>query len=173
MIRKANMNDLEEIILLYEEVTDYLERNINYSNWKKYEYPNADTARSALREDTLYVYDKNGIIGSSVINQYQPPAYNDVKWTFIPADKVGVIHTLLVSPKYAHKGIGEELIKYAENLARKNNLLYMRLDTYEENIPAQKLYCKLGYAYCGKIDLKPNRLTKMYFCYEKNLEGTK
>lgn len=169
MIRKAKIKDLENIVKLYEDTTEHLGKNINYPNWKKHEYPNEDTAKKALIEDCLYVYEiNNEILGSAILNHDQPTPYNQANWQLnLTESEVLTIHTLLVHPNHFGKGIAKEFILFAENLSQGLGFKSIRLDTFEENIPAQKLYEGHGYVFCGKINLKPDRTTKLYFTYEK------
>lgn len=171
MIRKANKMDLNKIINLYIDVTGHLEKNTNYPNWKKHEYPNEETAKKALEENSLFVYTiEDEIVGSGVLNQDQPEPYSNAKWlTNFSKEEILTIHTLLVSPNHCKKGIGKSFILFAEKFGKENGYKSIRLDTYEDNIPAQKLYENNGYSFCGKINLKPDRSVKLYNTYEKIL----
>lgn len=44
-------------------------------------------------------------------------------------------------------------MKFAEEEAERCNMKSIRLDVYENNIPAIKLYEKMGYKYLDTIDL--------------------
>lgn len=171
MISTANINDLNKIVKLYEDTTEYLAKNINYPNWKKHEYPNESTANNAILEKNIYIYTTNNeICASIIINQFQPVPYKEANWLYDLKDSdVIVIHTLVVHPNFSNQGIGKKLISFAEKLGREKGLKSIRLDTFEENIPAQKLYESLGYIFCGKINLKPAKTTKLYKTYEKKL----
>lgn len=171
MIRKAENKDLHKIIKLYIDTTDFLEKNINYPNWRKYQYPNEETAQNAIKENSLYIYEVNQeIFGSVILNQHQPKPYKEANWlSDFEDNKILTIHTLLVHPLHTKKGIGKEFILYAEKLGKEKNFMSIRLDTYSDNTPAQNLYENNGYVFCGKINLKPDRSAKLYNTYEKLL----
>ena len=50
-------------------------------------------------------------------------------------------------PKYFGCGIGKALLDYAEIVGKQQGIKAIRLDTYEENFPAAKLYEKCGYKF--------------------------
>ena len=55
-----------------------------------------------------------------------------------------------ISPDYIGQGVGKLVINEACKLGKKMGLKACRLDTLFSNIPAQKFYTKLGFAYIGK-----------------------
>lgn len=52
-----------------------------------------------------------------------------------------VIHILAVHPDYLGCGVGKAVLEYAENFGRRP----IRLDTYEKNAPAVRLYEKCNF----------------------------
>ena len=65
----------------------------------------------------------------------------------------------------ANRGIGKEMMNFAEQLALSQGLTSIRLDTYSGNPDAMKFYIKLGYKQLGQIHLKPGK--NEYYCFEK------
>ena len=59
------------------------------------------------------VYDENGkILGSIIADRNQPDEYETIDWpSHAPAEKVMVIHLVMVCPEAAGKGIGSSLVK--------------------------------------------------------------
>ncbi len=55
------------------------------------------------------------------------------------------MHTLCVSPQAGGRGIGAGAVRLAVDLGRKNGKKTIRLDTGRQNIPAIKLYEKMGF----------------------------
>lgn len=150
-IRKATAADLEAVAHLYDEVVDNQTRNINYTNWEKGVYPARPTAEKALEAGTLYVQTENGqLVGSMILNHEQLPEYDRMNWRY-PAqgEQVLVIHTLCVSPTATGQGYAGAMVRFAEDLGRKLGCITLRLDTYEGNLPARRLYTRLGYDLIG------------------------
>jgi len=78
---------------------------------------------------------------------------------------------LAVLPDYFGCGIGKALLEYAEVIGRQKVAKAIRLDTYEENLPAVRLYEKCGFKYIGLVDLGLEKIygLKWYKVFEKVL----
>lgn len=154
-IEQGHASDLDEIEVLYNELNDALEESINYPGWKKEVYPIREDAKNGIEEHSLFVVKQAGkIIGSIILNHKQEEGYDSVTWlSDAKENEVFIIHTLVVHPSYKGKGIGKYLMLFAEEHARQCNMKSIRLDVYEKNIPAIKLYENCGYQYLKTIDL--------------------
>jgi ribosomal protein S18 acetylase RimI-like enzyme len=67
----------------------------------------------------------------------------------------GFIAYMAVEPAEQHAGIGAELLKAAEDEARKRGLPYMSLMVTDENIAARALYDRAGYVTERRLLCKP------------------
>lgn len=151
----ANENDIDEIELLYNDLNDALESGVNYPGWKKGVYPIKSDVIKGISEGNLYVARyRNKIVGTIILNHEYESAYNDVEWK-VESDynKTLVIHTLAVNPNYFRLKIGRKLLEFASRFAKKSNMKSIRLDVYEKNEPAIKLYERCGYVYIDTVDL--------------------
>ena len=169
---KANMNDLEEISNLYEDVCDYLNEHENYPGWKKGIYPSKDDARAGIEENALYIAKEHSKIVGTVILRHKPEErYKNIEWA-VESDyeKIYVIYTLAVHPNYLGLGIGKKMLDFAEEIARKEGCISIRLDVVKGNVPAENLYKKCGYKYVGTISLGLEEYGLPWFnLYEKVL----
>ena len=154
-IRLGTKQDLLEIATLYDEVTAYLQQNINYPGWKKGIYPTYNEALSGVSKQELYVALYQGkIVGCVTLNHQQEDNYQQGNWSIIAkANEVYVIHTLAIHPDYQGLKIAKNLLEYCHQRAIEKNIKTIRLDVRAGNIPAIKLYERLGYTYAGKISL--------------------
>ncbi len=156
MIRLATPADLSQAADIYEEILDREAQGPVYTNWQRGKYPTIDTARQALEAGTFYVGEENGVLWGVVnLNSVQLPEYGAIPWT-IPAaaEEVGVIHTLCIRPSCSGRG-------YARHI---------RLDTWEGNLPANRLYPSLGYRYAGTAEFFFMGFVRENLnCYEKAL----
>lgn len=170
VIEKGTVNDIDELEVLYDDLNDYLESNVNYPGWIKHIYPVRETAVSGVEANNLFVLKSDGVIAGSVILNHEPEnAYNEVVWGVEAEYKdIIVIHTLVVNPKFMQNRIAWQLMKFAEEYAIKQNIKSIRLDVSIHNIPAIALYEKLGYSYIGTVDLGLNYdHLKWFRLYEK------
>ena len=154
-IRRGVSEDIPELVRLYDETVGHLESHVNYPGWKKGVYPGRDAAEEGVETGTLYVAETGGrIIGSIILNGKQEAAYNGVSWGVeAEPDEVMVIHTFLVHPNFRKSGAGKFLMEFAELQALREGKKTIRLDVYEKNEPAVRLYERQGYRYVATVDL--------------------
>ena len=173
MIRKAAAADLPGISAIYEAILDREESGGPvYTNWQRGKYPTADTARTALEAGTLYVGEEGSSLWGVVnLNGEQLPEYDAIPWS-IPAerDQVGVIHTLCIHPAWSGKGLARQMALFCEEEARRLGKTVIRLDTWEGNLPANRLYPSIGYRYAGAAEFFfMGFIRETLNCYEKSL----
>ncbi|WP_367568402.1 N-acetyltransferase family protein [Lacrimispora sp.] len=174
-IKQGTEQDVHEILALYDAVIEYLESHTNYTGWKKEVYPTHIQAEEGVKEGTLYIALSSGrIAGSVIINQKQEDGYELIPWkTAVGPEEVAVIHTFLVHPDYLKAGVGRTLLEFAEKRAVEEGRKTIRLDVYDRNEPAIRLYESLGYEHAGTADLgyEPFLGLKWFRVYEKSLQG--
>lgn len=172
MIRKAKQEDIQKVAEIYDEILDQQEAGNARIGWMKGVYPTEATAREALEKGELFVCDEDGTITAAAkINQKQEPAYKEAGWEYkAREDEVMVLHTLVVSPGKAGKGIGSKFVAFYEDYASRQGCRYLRMDTNEINTNARGLYRKLGYKEVGIIPCEFNGIENVNLvCLEKKL----
>ena len=152
---KADIKDLEEISRLYDAVCDYLCTHQNYPGWIKGVYPTGEDAKAGIEERSLYVAkEQNKIVGALILRHKPEEGYKNVAWASqSDYEKIYVVYTLAVHPDQMGLGIGEKLLDFAEEVARKEGCVSLRLDVVKGNLPAENLYRKCGYQYVGTTSL--------------------
>ena len=172
MIRLAAQHDLPQIAGIYNAILDREEAGPVYTNWQRGKYPSEDTARQALEAGTLYVGEDAGALWGVVnLNGIQLPEYAAIPWT-IPAaeNQVGVIHTLCIHPARSGQGHARQMVAFCEAESRRLGKTVIRLDTWEHNIPANRLYPSLGYRFAGSAEFFfMGFVREILNCYEKAL----
>nr|WP_319488720.1 GNAT family N-acetyltransferase [uncultured Caproiciproducens sp.] len=171
-IRKGIKSDIEQLAQLYDDLNDYLNSNINYPGWIKGVYPVREDAVNGVSNGNLYVAEQNNIIAGSIILSHKPEAaYHQAKWNIDSAySDIFVIHTFAVNPSYLKLGIGTQLLDFATQLSIIEHIKSIRLDVFENNIPAIRLYEKCGFKYVDTVDLGLGRYGLDHFkLYEKML----
>lgn len=154
-IRLGTHNDVNELEELYNNLNVSLSIGINYPGWKKGIYPIAQNAIDGINNKSLFVArKKERIIGSVILNHNPEEAYHHSTWAFnSDYSDILVIHTLAVHPDYQKCGVGKELINFAIQYGKEENMKSIRLDVFEKNIPAINLYEKSGFHYVDTVDL--------------------
>ncbi len=147
VVRKALLSDLDAVEQIYNELHEAEENSRSAIGWRRGVYPIRDTAEGALERAELFVIDNEGVVlGAGIINQRQMDAYFGASWEHdVNDDRICVLHTLVVSPEAAGKGLGKLLVNYYEEYARTRGFYELRLDTNEINKDARAFYHKLGF----------------------------
>jgi len=165
MIRKAGIEDLKDILEIIKQ-TIVIMSTYNNNQWDE-KYPKEKDFMDDIQKENLFVIEREDkIAGVICINKEQPAEYSEMNWTLDEACMV--IHRMSVSPDYRKSGIGTELMKFTEELALKNNLRYIKTDTYSINPNMNALFVRCGYKLIGEISFL--RKEKPFYCYEKVLE---
>lgn len=155
VIESGTTADIDELEKLYDDLNDYLSATTNYPGWIKGIYPIREDAVAGIENNTLFVVRHDGKIAGSIILDHHPDeAYNNVKWK-IEADysRIFVIRTFVVHPSFLKMGIGRALMDYSSELAQQSGIKSIRLDVYENNLPAISLYEKCDFEYIDTVDL--------------------
>jgi len=161
-IRKAVAEDIPAVVCIYDDIHTQEETGEATIGWERHVYPTLQTAQASLQRNDLFVMEDGGkIIGAAVINQIQVDVYENARWrTSAPPEEVMVLHTLVISPKAAAKGLGTQFVHFYEQYALEHGCPCLRMDTNARNLRARALYRKLGY---HEADIVP--------CVFNGLEG--
>ena len=83
---------------------------------------------------------------------------------------MAVIHTLCIHPVRAGRGLARRMVAFCEEETRRQGKAVMRLDTWEGNLPANRMYPVLGYRYAGAAEFFfQGFIREILNCYEKKL----
>ncbi len=153
--RLAREDELEPIKRFYDELIDAMEDSEYGPRWKKDQYPDEEYIASSIKNGELYVAsDEGGYAGAMVINHQWNEGYDQVEWEIAgPREKISAIHILGVSPHCHGKGIGGYLVEKAVEVSRSLGRRAIRLDVINGNLPAEKLYRKMGFSYRGTVNM--------------------
>ena len=173
MIRKADENDIDRIVEIYENIFNAQDKGELTVGWVRGIYPSRESAAEALARDELFVLDDNGTVAASAkINKSQGEEYRRAAWkTEAPDERVMVLHTLAVDPELRGRGYGTQFVDFYEKYARENGCPYLRMDTNAVNASARRLYAKLGYVEADVVPCVFNGIPDVNLvCLEKTLE---
>lgn len=154
-IRKGTPKDIDELSALYDGLNDYLEAHQNFPGWRKGVYPTREDAVQGIGEDALFVATVGNEIAGTFILRHRPePGYAKADWgTQLEDREVLVLYTFAVHPRHLHRGVGRKLMEFILAHAAQEKMKAVRLDVYEKNIPAIRLYEQLGFQYVDTVDL--------------------
>lgn len=146
-IRLAAEPEFDAVRDFYWALIDEMQASPFAPGWEKGVYPSDDFLKEALRKNWLYVMEQDGRIASAmVLNRQCNEGYAGTEWRIdAEEDEVTVIHALGVSPAFHGRGFAEEMVKEAIHTAKTQHQKAIRLDVLNGNLPALKLYEKLGF----------------------------
>lgn len=134
---KACMNDLETILQLYKERSQWLKK-IGRKEWKKYlEYNPKETFIKAIYNSNYFILKENNKIIAGFELSSNSKYWKDEK---TPAY---YIYKLVVKVNY--KNIGGLIFEICKDIARYNNKDYLRLDCLKSNDKLNQIYNNHGF----------------------------
>ncbi|RZW57932.1 MAG: GNAT family N-acetyltransferase [Flavobacteriaceae bacterium] len=163
MIRKATASDIDSIVEISKACAQHMIDNKIFQ-WNA-DYPNKHAFEEDLNQDQLYVTaTSDSVMGCVVISEIMDEEYKAIDW-LTPSGNQFYIHRLAVHPDLQGQGLAQELMAFAENLGRKENMDSIRLDTFSKNERNQKFYEQRGYKRLGNIYF-PKQSVYPFYCYE-------
>ena len=136
MVRKATANDTEQLNALNNEFNGEGETTIE----------NIRKSLLSNQQEVVIVDDDNGVLTGFVCVQ--------LKKSFCYDEYMPEITEVYVRPVYRKQGIASKMITFAEKYCFKNYPLHKyALLTDNENLIAQSVYNKLGYANDNELHL--------------------
>ncbi|MBZ9629610.1 GNAT family N-acetyltransferase [Salegentibacter sp. LM13S] len=167
MIRKANLEDLNEIKKLTEACAEALQQQ-NIHQWNEH-YPSREKLQNDIQREELFVYEieEDRIIAIMVLTPKMDAVYENIQW-LTETDKNLYIHRLATHPKFWGKGYARKMMDFAEEFAKNQNSTSIRLDTFSKNIRNLKFYENRGYERLGDVYF-PHKNEYPFHCYEKKM----
>ncbi|MFV5695604.1 GNAT family N-acetyltransferase [Flavobacterium sp. LB3P122] len=135
MIRKATLQDLDELAPLFNQYLIFYKKPSNYEKHKSYLKERIENNEAiiflAFDED-----NKEKVIGFTLIY---------ITFSSLALNKILILNDLFVDSAIRKKGIGEQLILKTVDLAKELGSDLIRLRTAKNNSTAQGLYHKMGF----------------------------
>ena len=140
MVRKATLNDLPTISILYREqfremarlIPDYIKEGEQSTDFIE------DTIKSE-KSDVL-VYDNGSVVGFILVQEKTRPDFS-----FMIPGKFCYIMDIIVTENSRGNGFGTALMNAAKDWAKEHDCGFINLDVLVNNPQAIKLYEKLGF----------------------------
>ena len=163
-IELATQNELDRVKEIAEACAkNMIENNIFQWNDK---YPSREIFKEDIKNKSLYVSKINQeVVGCIMFSSRKDDVYKTVNW--ITKDEYNLyIHRLAVHPIFQKRGIARKMMDFAEDFAKSNNYISIRLDTFSQNPRNNKFYKSRGY---NKLDdvYFPKQSEFPFHCYEK------
>ena len=132
-------------------------------------YPTRGVVEADVQRGALYVLeDEDGrCFGSVALDEDQADEYRQLSWT--TAEPALVVYRLTIDPSVQGRGLGHELMGFAEAHAARCGYASVRLDAYTGNPRSAQLYRRRGYREVGQIRFPRRALP--FWCFELPVGG--
>jgi len=143
-IRKATMNDLPEMLIIFTNARNFMADHGNPDQWKT-NWPSKEILIEDIEKGQSYIVEDDGVILATyayIIGVDK--TYLQIDGAWLTEKPYGTIHRLASSQKE------RDIFSYIISEITKNKL-NMRIDTHEKNSHMIKQILKNGFKYCGII----------------------
>ena len=157
IFRKAQKNDAETVLSLYKAVI-----GMPFCTWNE-SYPGMEEIIEDLSAGMLYVLEENReLIGAvSIVPENE---LNDFDcWTV--KQNAREFARVVIRPDHQRKGLSALLVEDIIKELQKRNAESIHIAVAKENLPAQRLYQKMGFTFCGEAELYGHN----FFLCEKSM----
>ena len=142
-IRKASVQDLGQIMQVYDKARKFMRENGNAEQWGE-DYPSAELIEHDI--DKMYLcMSEGGLPVFSIMRRKKMKIIKKLMEKWLNEEPYGVVH------RVASTGIVRGAASFCLDWAYAQTL-NLRMDTYSDNIPMQKLLEKCGFQYCGSFE---------------------
>ena len=145
IFRKAKKNEAKAVLALYKSVL-----SMPFCTWNE-SYPGKEEIKEDLSAGTLFVLEeKQELIGAvSIVPENE---LNDFDcWTI--KENAREFARVVIRPDHQRKGLSVLLIEGIIKELRRRNVAAIHIVVAKENLPAQRLYQKMGFTFCGEAEL--------------------
>jgi ribosomal protein S18 acetylase RimI-like enzyme len=154
-IVKANGNQYDAVRSFYHSLIDGMQSSPYDIGWKKDVYPSPEFLQDSIHHGELFVgLENNQIVAAMVLKHQCNDGYKEFHWqTQATKEEVTVIHALGVHPSQSGKGYAKAMVRKAFEFAAAHHQKALRLDVLSGNVPAEKLYRKMGFQYMDTLQM--------------------
>lgn len=152
-IRKAQLEDLNNIRKVYDAAKQYMDNTGNPNQWKK-GHPPREVLEEDIALERLYVCVEDGktcgVFMFAIMDDVTYHVIEDGAWK--NDELYGVIHR--IASDGTVKGVFTAALNYAKEQVKKAGLQNLRIDTHHDNKTMQHVVTKHGFERCGIIYLE-------------------
>lgn len=167
VIRKAQIEDLEDMQKLYIEAARWIRSSKGFTQWREDSFTRA-YLEPFIHENEVFVASLNGKLVGCFSIHWQ---YEEI-WGDIFHDDAGYVHRLVVSRKYKGQAYGGRLLSWAEDYIKNKGKAWLRLDCMADNPTLNEYYRSQGLILRGRYEGR-GWSANLYEREIRNEQGTK
>ena len=148
--RSATLEDLSAIMSIIAQARSAIAR-LGIDQWQD-GYPQAELIRQdiALHRAILMEVEAQPA-GYMVPLMEAEPVYACIDGQWLSDAPYLTVHRMAVGDGHRGRGLGAQMLSFAENCAREHGLSSVRVDTHRGNRAMRALLTKCGYQLCGEV----------------------
>lgn len=154
-IRKAQMEDLEHLLPIFQEAQEFL-REQGSPQWQGGYGPNRAVVEQDIQRQEGYVFLLGDeIVGYASLTQGVDPSYCNItqgQWDSTYPSYLS-IHRVAVSSKVRGKGLSRQMMKHLISVAKRMGYRDIRIDTYPRNGIMERVILGAGFVWRGMVTL--------------------
>lgn len=166
-IKIINLDELNQVMEIINQAKELLKKDS--LQWQQ-GYPNVDTMTNDILNRHLYgYYIKNKLIGIVALIIGLDDNYCEIEngnWQIKANSNDLTIHRIAVRNEFHKQKIGDKLIKFSIEYARKKGIKSIKVDTHLKNISMQQILIKNNFTQRGIIYLKRDEIDNSRLAYE-------
>lgn len=171
----AEINNFPSINMFYKDVC--AAQNEGYCTcWNMEIYPHEEDLKKHIEQQELYLYQQDTEIAAAmVLVEHETEEYRNAAWKVQATDhEVYFLQLLAVHPKFRGQHLSVQMMQFMIETAYQNNKKALRLAVVKGNLPAERLYQKVGYQYITEYTIQYKLTGKVtFFLYEMDLTNRK
>lgn len=148
-------DDLVMVREKYREVIELTKDMDIHARWIYGKHPTDPMLQDYIDRQEMYFFmDGKNVAGMIAVTMYQSEGYHEICWSQnLEDNEVACLHILAVTPAYQGKGVSKKMMAEIISMVKENGKKAIRLDVLASNIPARRMYERLGFVYRGKQNL--------------------
>lgn len=165
--RKATKDDIPFIWEILQQCI--FRRKLDGSTQWQDGYPNEQTIANDVYNSNAYVLVENQkVVATAALIFNDEPTYENIDGKWLTENEFLVVHRVGVSNEVLGKGYALKIFQFVEKVALKDSVYSIKVDTHSDNKAMLGILEKLGYIYCGEIQVRDGKRRAFEKVLEKN-----
>jgi ribosomal protein S18 acetylase RimI-like enzyme len=139
IILNTTKNDLDTILWLFEQAINLQGKN-GYKVWE-------DIDRFALERDIEKQLQYKIVSGDNLLCIFSIQFNDPLIWRDRDKNDAIYLHRIVVNPNFKGQKQFQNVLNWAKNFARQNNLKFVRMDTWADNHKIIEYYKSFGFVF--------------------------
>ncbi|GLU51390.1 GNAT family N-acetyltransferase [Dyadobacter frigoris] len=144
-IRNANLANLEEIILLYHQATEY-QKSVAKKYWKGFDKEMIVNDITGKNQWIITIDDQIACIFCTTFS-------DPLIWSEKNNDPAVYLHRIATKPDFRGQGFMKQIVCWVTGFALKNDKKFIRMDTGSGNDKLNNYYISCGFDFLGTTAL--------------------